>query len=100
MNAEYNHLYSLKNSKGYEILMALWAIQHQKIVDAMRKSGKQNKEMNWRYFAGQQEGFELAITQVDRAMKEMEEKGEDSIQNAEAAAQVEALLRKVKGEAE
>lgn len=78
--------------------MALWAIQHQKIVDALRKAGKQNKEMNWRYFAGQQEGFELALTQVDRAMKEMEEKGEDVVANVEAQRQVEDLLKKIKGE--
>lgn len=100
MKAEYNHLYSLKNHPGYEVLMALWAIQHQKITDAMRKSGKQNKEMNWRYFAGQLEGFEIAITQMDRALKDMAEKGEDAIANEEATRQVEDLLKKIKGETE
>jgi hypothetical protein len=99
MNSEYNDLYQLKNSKGYEFLVSLWAIQHQKIVDALRKAGKQNKEMNWRYFAGQQEGFEIAITQVDRALKEMADKGVDTIANEEAAKQVEDLMKKLKGEA-
>ena len=98
MNAEYNHLMSLRTSPGYEVLLALWAAQHQKVIDGMRKAAKQNKEMNWRYFAGQQEGFELAITQVDRALKEMAEKGEDIMANAEAEKQVEDLLKKIKGE--
>jgi repressor of nif and glnA expression len=98
MRAEYNHLYSLRNSEGYTVLLALWALQHEKIVNAMRKSGKSGKESAWRYYAGQLEGFEVAITQVERAMKDMEEKGEESLANKEAEQQVEDLLKKIKGE--
>jgi hypothetical protein len=98
MRAEYNHLYNLRNSEGYTVLLALWALQHEKIVNAMRKSGKSGKESAWRYYAGQLEGFEVAITQVERAMKDMEEKGEESLANKEAEQQVEDLLKKIKGE--
>ncbi|PWT87989.1 MAG: hypothetical protein C5B54_11360 [Acidobacteria bacterium] len=98
MKAEYNHLTALKQHPGYDILMALWAFQFQKIVSAVRKAAKQNKELNWRYFAGQQEGFELAITQIERSLKEMEEKSDEAPANVEAQAQVDDLLRKIKGD--
>jgi hypothetical protein len=40
----------------------------------------------------------LAITQLERAIQEMEKNGEDAIANVEAAKQVDDLLRKIKGE--
>jgi hypothetical protein len=98
MTAEYNYLTALRNSQGYTVLLALWALQHEKIVQAMRKSGKSGKESAWRYYAGQLEGFEVAITQVERAMKDMEEKGEDAVANVEAQQQVEDLLKRIKGD--
>lgn len=98
MRAEYNHLYQLKNSEGYTVLLALWALQHEKIVNAMRRAGKGGKESAWRYYAGQLEGFEVAITQVERAMKDMEEKGEDAVAHVEAQQQVEDLLKRIKGD--
>lgn len=95
---EYNALLSLRNSQGYQVLQNLWAMQFKKIVDATRKAGKQNKELNWRYFAGQQEGFEIAITQVERAIVEMEKEDENIEANHEAQEQVEQLLKKIKGD--
>jgi hypothetical protein len=98
MTNEYQALMHLRSSPGWPVLQALWAIQHQKIVEAMRKAGKSNKELNWRYYAGQNEGFELALTQVDRALSDMEKARETAPETAEAQKQVEDLLRKVRGD--
>lgn len=98
MKSEYNILASLKAHPGWIILQALWAIQHGKVVEATRKAGKQGKESPWRWFAGQLEGFEIAITQLDRAMADMEKENEDIAPSHEAQEQVQALLEKLKGE--
>lgn len=98
MKAEYNALLQLRQSQGYGLLQGLWALQHQKIISAIRKAGKGNKETSWRYFAGQQEGFELAITQLERAIVDMEKENEDLAASTEAAQQVEELLKQVKGD--
>lgn len=100
MKSEYHALSSLKMHPGWVILQALWAIQHKKVVEATRKSGKLGKESPWRWYAGQLEGFEIAITQLDRAIQDMEKENEDLAPAHEAQEQVEALLKKIKGEKE
>lgn len=96
MTAEYNHLMSLKMSEGYKVLQALWAHQHGKIVEAMRKAGKKGNETSWRYFAGQNEGFELAITQVERALEDMQKTMENENPQADPSRDIEELLNNLK----
>ena len=100
MKSEYNALLGLKSHPGWVVLHALWAIQHRKIVEATRKAGKTGKESPWRWFAGQLAGFEICLTQLDRAIQEMEKESEDLAPAHEAQEQVEALLKKIKGEKE
>lgn len=98
MKAEYSALIALQNSAGWPVLQSLWALQHRKIVDAARKAGKQGKESAWRWYAGQLEGFEVAITQLDRALEDMRREDENVEASQEAQEQVDELLRKIKGE--
>jgi len=95
---EYMALTQLRQSPGWQVLVALWAMQHKKIVDGMRKAGKTGRDSNWRWFAGQQEGFEIAITQLDRALGEMEAEVIEVDASQEAKTQVEELLKKIKGD--
>lgn len=98
MTSEYTALLQLKASPGWDILQALWIKEHEKIVDAMRRAGKRGNETSWRYFAGQQEGFDLAIMQLHRALAEMESKEEDVHESVEAKQQIDELMKTLKGE--
>jgi hypothetical protein len=98
MKTEYNSLLQLRTMAGWPILQALWAIQHTKIVEATRKAGKRNRGDIWKYYAGQLEGFEIAITQLERALQEMEKEAAEVEPSSEAKEQVEALIKKLKGD--
>ena len=98
MKAEYHQLKQLENHSGYQILMTLWAIQGQKILEASRRAAKKPNESSWRYYAGQQEGFELAITQLQRSLKDMEKDSENTEATVRTNEEIEELLGKIKSE--
>lgn len=79
MNADFNDLNELRSSRGYQLLLGLWAIQGQKILEASRRAARKPQESAWRFYAGQQEGFELAIGEIDRALTEMQQKSENQV---------------------
>lgn len=96
MSAEYTHLMALQESQGYKILQALWAKEHAEIVKAMRKAGKRGNETSWRYFAGQQEGFELAVTHLERALLEMQVKSAEEGHESDPSNQIEELFNQLR----
>ena len=98
MKAEYNQLKQLEGMPGYQILMGLWAIQGQKILEASRRCAKKSNEGSWRYYAGQQEGFELAITQLQRSLTDMEKDSDNLEGSKRSEKEVEELLKNLKGE--
>jgi hypothetical protein len=95
MNTDYMDLRQLQQSRGYQKLQALWAKQYAIVVEGMRKSAKKNQESAWRFYAGQMEGFDLAISQLDRALLQMEKEGESE---TPASATVEELMKEIRGE--
>lgn len=99
MKAEYNQLKQLENNTGYQILLNLWIIQGQKILEASRRAAKKPNESSWRYYAGQQEGFEFAITQLQRSLKDMEKDTENLEATVRTNEEIEELLGKIKSEA-
>lgn len=96
MRGEYAALKGLQSHPGYKILQALWLHEHAKIVESMRKAARKNQESSWRFYAGQQEGFDLAVTHLDRALTDMERQ-EENVQEQKTADQ---LLREIKGDQE
>lgn len=96
MMGEYTQLKGLQGSTAYKILQALWAHQGQGIMDAMQKAAARGSESAWRYYAGQMKGFDLAITQLDRALAQMER----DEQNKEEQKTADQLLKEIKGEQE
>lgn len=92
MTSEYAALKRLENNPDFQVLRGLWAHQLGKIVNAMRTAGKRGTESAWRYYAGQQEGFELAVTQLERALAEMERQKE----NAEEKTNVDQIIEGIR----
>lgn len=95
MKGEYVALKSVQVSEGYKLLQALWTQQGIKIMDAMQKAAARNQESAWRYQAGQMKGFDLAISQLDRALFQMEK--EDDAQSP-AQQSIDELLKEVRGD--
>lgn len=97
MNTDYMDLKMLHGMRGYQKLQALWAHEYVRIVDGMRKAAKKGQETNWRYYAGQMEGFDLAVTHLERALLQMEKEGET---DSPATQSVEELLREIRPKGE
>lgn len=96
MSQEYLALKDLEKHPGYLILQELWIQQRAKIDAAKDKAARSNKEDHWRYWAGQEAGFTVATTQLQRALSEMELSEENQESEAETAKFIEAL--KIKGD--
>lgn len=78
MKGEYIELKGLQHSNAYKMLQALWAHQGIDLMNTLQKKAAIGQESAWRYYAGQVKGFELAISQLDRALMRMEKDGEGS----------------------
>lgn len=91
---QYLLLKELETYPGYVTLQELWMIQQAKLEEGRDKAAKRNNESAWRYWAGQEAGFKLAITQLQRAIQDLER--EDDNQNDTADAILEEL--KIKGD--
>lgn len=98
MNKEFVALRGLKDHPGYEVLQALWQAQYEKIQEAMDSAAKRGSETAWRYWAGQDKAFKLAVTQLDRALAQMEKEAVDVETKPQTI--VEKLLAEARGEQE
>lgn len=92
MNDEYAALRGLENIKGYQILQQLWIHQIAKIEESRDKAAAKGSETAWRYWAGQEKGFKLAMTAVARALAEMEKEKE----NIDQESKLDALLDEIR----
>lgn len=77
MKSEYAALAGLETNTGFRVLEALWIHQIAKIEEARDKAAAKGNETAWRYWAGQEKGFKLAMTARQRAMVEMEKEKEN-----------------------
>lgn len=72
MTPDYMDLAELKSSRGYQKLQTLWAEQGLKIMENLNKHSKlTGKDTSLRYYAGQWNGFDLAIGMLERAILEI-----------------------------
>ena len=94
MKREYDLLTTLQNHPGYKVLEELWRDQGVKIQKARDRAASRSQESAWRYFAGQEMGFSLAVTMLQRALAEMEIKD----QGLASESQAEKILRELRGE--
>jgi hypothetical protein len=95
MKNEYTLLTTLENNPGFQLLQQLWVHQATEIQKERDRAAKRGSETAWRYWAGQETGFSLAVTALQRAIKQMENENE----NIESESRVDLLLNEIRGEA-
>lgn len=94
MKAEYIALKKLEDTDGYKILHELWMMEVAKIETARDRAAARGAESHWRYHAGLEKGFKMAMTQVARAIAQMEQENyELAVDN-----KVDTLLAEIRGE--
>lgn len=96
MNQDYIDLKSLEKLTGYQKLEALWILQVSKIEEKRDSAGSKSQESAWRYWAGMEKGFKLAMTARQRAIADMEQKENDLREESVADKILEEM--KLKGE--
>lgn len=94
MKSDYIALKSLEQHNGFKVLQALWIHQLTKIEEARDSAAKRGNETAWRYWAGQEKGFKLAVTHLQVALKEMEDSGD----NEKDEGNFETLMAELRGE--
>lgn len=96
MNQDYVDLKALEKSVGYQKLQALLVLQVSKIEESRDRAAAKGSETAWRYWAGQEKGFKLAMTALPRALADIEAKEE----SMDADSNVDRMLEemKLKGE--
>lgn len=92
MSNEYLPLKALEDNQGYKILEALWIHQVAEIEKARDKAAQRGNDSSWRYWAGQEKGFKLAMTALARAMVQMQKEDE----NVESQSRIDKLLEEIK----
>lgn len=95
MNSDYLDLNTLKTSRGYQKLQALWAHEYAVMMTGLQKAAAKSQESAWRYYAGQLKGADLMTGMVDRALLQMEKEGEG---DNPGTTNIEELLKEVRGE--
>jgi hypothetical protein len=94
-NSDYFDLTQLKNSAGYQKLLALWAHEYAALMMGLQKAAAKGQESAWRYYAGQLKGADLITGQLERALLQMEKEGETNNPGTDS---IEELLNEVRGE--
>lgn len=92
MTPDYLDLVELRKLRGYQKLQALWAEQGMKIMENLNKHSKlTGKDTSLRYYAGQWNGFDMAIGMLERAVEEIQRQ----IGNAAESTTVDELMEKL-----
>lgn len=95
MKREYHALKELESVEGYKVLQELWMYQVSKIEEARDRAASRGQESAWRYSAGKEAGFKLAMTALARGLLDMEQKENDP-QEQSGADIAEKLLDEIK----
>jgi hypothetical protein len=94
MKGEYVSLKNLLKHPGWDILGQLWMLQVTDIEKARDKAAKYGHESAWRYWAGQEKGFKLAMTAVQRAITEMEAEDDNLRDQKEGERIIEEIIQR------
>lgn len=89
MKAEYIALTNLVNSPDWGYLENEWLHQITDIELARDKAARKGNETAWRYWAGQEYGFKLAMSTIKRAIKNMEDEDDKLVTES----QIDRLLK-------
>lgn len=92
MKAEYIALTNLLNSPDWAYLENEWLHQVTDIEAARDKAARKPNESAWRYWAGQEYGFKLAMTTIRRSIQKMEEVDAE----LETESKIDKLLKEAK----
>jgi|WetSurMetagenome_2_1015567.scaffolds.fasta_scaffold1272668_2 hypothetical protein len=96
MKGEYIPLKQLSMSEGWKFLQELWTYQISEIEKTRDKCASKSSakaESDWRYMAGQEKGFKLAMTALERALVEMEKEMES--EKSDEKSDVEKMLEEI-----
>lgn len=92
MTPDYMDLAEVRGSRGYQKLQALWAEQGLKIMENLNKQSKlTGKDTSLRYYAGQWNGFDLAVGMLERALEDIQRK----LGNERESTKVDDILSKL-----
>jgi hypothetical protein len=96
MKGEYIPLKQLSMHDGWKFLEQLWIYQVSEIEKTRDKCASKSSlkaESDWRYSAGMEKGFKLAMTALHRALAEMEKEMEN--EKDEEKSDVDKLLEEI-----
>ena len=71
-HSDYMDVLALSKHRGYQQLENEWLHQVSLIEQARDKAAKKGSETAWRYWAGQEAGFKLAMTTLARMIAGMD----------------------------
>jgi|SRR5882672_2621004 len=101
MDTDYMDLKMLLANRGYQKLQVLWSFEGKKILDKLQLvAARGNQESSWRYQAGISKGFDLAITQLERALFHMEQEGQLAEASPVEGKTASEIIKELKGERE
>lgn len=92
---DYRDLKSLRSHPGFQKLQALWTQNAQEIMRALDRTTKlSGKDQPLRYYAGQWNGFNVAIGRLDIALEEMERVVENKADDLD----LDEVIREIRGD--
>lgn len=97
MHSDYLALKHLLTQPSYKLLEALWIHQVSNIEEARDRAASRGQESAWRYAAGKEAGFKLAMTAVQRALVEMEVAEPNEVEETKYEEMLEQLKLKREG---
>lgn len=90
---DYNDLRALRSHPGFKKLQALWAQDAALIMESIDKACKTNgRENSLKHASGRWNGFNIAITRLDRALGDMER----NIENVNETSVADELLERIR----
>ena len=94
MNGDIIALRELLNSDGYKILQGIWLQHTIEIEEARDRCAGRGHESAWRYWAGQEKGFKMAMMTLQKTIDDFEKENKPD----EGQTYIEELLKSVRGE--
>jgi len=94
LKSDYTALKSLELHHGYKLLETLWLYELNKVEEARDKAAKRGSETAWKYWAGYEKGFKLAVMQLKSSLAHMELENEE----LQGEGKFEGLMKELRGE--
>lgn len=92
--SDYLALTRLRENPDYKILTGRWLYLISEIEKSRDKAASRPSEGNWKYFAGQEKGAKLVMLALELAIKDLEEKDAELVDESK----YNDLLKEIRGE--